>query len=107
MAEAGARIAVADLDQEAAAKIADDVDGAPVFIDVTDPESVAAAVAETEERLGSIDICVNCAGWERATPFLETDEDFTQKVLEINLAGPIRVTREVLGAMSDRVGGGL
>jgi 2-hydroxycyclohexanecarboxyl-CoA dehydrogenase len=102
LAARGAQVAVADLVADAAEGVAAEIGGLGVELDVTDPDSVAVAVAATERDLGPVDICVNCAGWERATPFLDTDEAFTAKVLEINLAGPIRVTRAVLGGMVER-----
>jgi 2-hydroxycyclohexanecarboxyl-CoA dehydrogenase len=73
-----------------------------VALDVTDPAAVAAAVEAIEKGLGPVDVCVNCAGWDEFRPFLEVDEPFAAKVLEINLAGPIRVTRAVLGGMVER-----
>ncbi len=102
LADAGHRVAAADLAAEAAREVAKSVDGLGVELDVTEPESVAAAVAEVERELGPIDICVNCAGWDLFIPFLDTDEAFTSQVLAINLAGPIRVTRAVLRGMLDR-----
>jgi 2-hydroxycyclohexanecarboxyl-CoA dehydrogenase len=99
LAAAGRTVAVADLSREAAEKVAADIDGIGVPLDVTDPDSVAAAVAETTERLGAPTIVINVAGWDELKPFLETDEDFTHKVLEINLNGPIRVLRATLPAM--------
>ncbi|MCX6462487.1 MAG: SDR family NAD(P)-dependent oxidoreductase [Pseudonocardiales bacterium] len=99
LAAAGRVVAVADLSREAAEKVAADIDGIGVPLDVTDPDSVAAAVAETTERLGAPTIVINVAGWDELKPFLETDEDFTHKVLEINLNGPIRVLRATLPAM--------
>jgi 2-hydroxycyclohexanecarboxyl-CoA dehydrogenase len=42
---------------------------------------------------------VSCAGWDELRPFLDTDEAFQAKIIEINLAGPVRVTRAVLPAM--------
>ncbi len=99
LAAARRAVAVADLSREAAEKVAADIDGIGVPLDVTDPDSVAAAVAETTERLGAPTIVVNVAGWDELKPFLETDEDFTHKVLEINLNGPIRVLRATLPAM--------
>ncbi|MBW0092531.1 SDR family oxidoreductase [Pseudonocardia sp. KRD-184] len=99
LAAAGRAVAVADLSREAAEKVAADIDGIGVPLDVTDPDSVAAAVAETTERLGAPTIVINVAGWDELKPFLETDEDFTHKVLEINLNGPIRVLRATLPAM--------
>ena len=44
-------LSIADLSREAAEKVAADIDGIGVPLDVTDPDSVAAAVAETTERL--------------------------------------------------------
>ena len=102
LAGAGHRVAAADLAAEAAQEVAKSVDGLGVELDVTEPESVAAAVAEVQRELGPIDICVNCAGWDLFIPFLDTDEVFTSRVLAINLAGPIRVTRAVLRGMLDR-----
>jgi 2-hydroxycyclohexanecarboxyl-CoA dehydrogenase len=44
-------------------------------------------------------VLVNNAGWDELVPFLETDEPFWDRVLEINLKGCLRVTRAVLPAM--------
>lgn len=99
LAADGRAVAVADLSREAAEKVAADIDGIGVPLDVTDPDSVASAIAETTEKLGAPEIVVNCAGWDELKPFLETDEDFTRKVIEINYVGPIRVLRATLPAM--------
>jgi 2-hydroxycyclohexanecarboxyl-CoA dehydrogenase len=45
---------------------------------------------------------VNCAGWGIPRKFTQTDEPFQQRVLDINLAGPMRMTREVLEPMQRR-----
>jgi len=105
LAEAGRRVAVADLSLADAQKVADVIEGFAVELDVTKPDSVASAVAQTEQDLGRIDILVNCAGWDEFKPFSDTDDAFTAKVLEINLAGPMRVTRAVLPGMIERVWG--
>jgi len=102
LAAAGHRVAVADLAEEAAREVAKEIDGIGLTLDVTQPEAVELAVTRTERELGPIDICVNCAGWDLFIPFLNTDEAFTAKVLAINLAGPIRVTRAVLRGMVQR-----
>ncbi|HEY9417313.1 MAG TPA: SDR family NAD(P)-dependent oxidoreductase [Pseudonocardia sp.] len=101
LAADGRAVAVADLSREASEKVAADIDGIGVPLDVTDPDSVAAAIAETTERLGAPSIVVNVAGWDELKPFLETDEAFTHKVIEINYNGPIRVLRATLPAMVD------
>ncbi|GAB2960447.1 SDR family oxidoreductase [Amycolatopsis acidiphila] len=99
LAESGVSVAVADLSRPAVEKVGADIGGIGVSLDVTDPDSVAAAVTETTERLGAPGIVVNVAGWDELKPFLETDEAFSSKVLEINLNGPIRVLRATLPAM--------
>lgn len=99
LTESGHRVAVADLSPAAAEKVAEDLGGLAVVCDVTDPASVGAAVSQTQNDLGRIDVLVNCAGWDQFLPFMETDEDFQRKVIEINYAGPVRVTRAVLPGM--------
>jgi len=99
LAADGRLVAVADLSRDAAEKVAADIGGIGVPLDVTDAGSVAAAVAETAERLGAPSIVVNVAGWDELKPFLDTDEEFTRKIIEINLTGPMRVLRASLPAM--------
>lgn len=104
LAAGGARVAVADLDEAAAARVAGALptDAIGLALDVTSPASVSGAVARIEAGLGTVDILVSCAGWDELRPFLETDEPFRARVLEVNLAGPIRVTHAVLGGMMER-----
>ncbi len=94
----GCRVAVADLLEEEAAATAREAAGIAVKLDVTDSTSVAAAV----EQVGPIDILVNNAGWDEAKPFLETDEDFWDRVIDINFKGGLRTTRAVLPGMVER-----
>jgi 2-hydroxycyclohexanecarboxyl-CoA dehydrogenase len=70
--------------------------------DVTDPAAVRSGIEAVEARLGPIDILVNNAGWDEAHPFLETDEPFWDRVIEINFKGGLRVTRAVLPGMVER-----
>jgi 2-hydroxycyclohexanecarboxyl-CoA dehydrogenase len=102
LTEAGHRVVVADVVEARAQQVAAEIDGFGVEVDVTDPGSVAAAVAGAVEALGPIEICVNCAGWDELRPFLDTDEGFQSKVIEVNFAGPVRVTRAVLPGMVER-----
>jgi 2-hydroxycyclohexanecarboxyl-CoA dehydrogenase len=99
LAQAGDRVAVADLHRDGAQAVADEIDGIAVRLDVTDAASVRAAVDEVRQRLGAPLVCVNAAGWDELRPFEATDEAFDEKVLQINLRGPIRVTRAVLPGM--------
>ena len=102
----GRAVAVADIDMEAAEAVAERLraggaEAIAVSLDVTDGASVAAAVSEATEQLGSIDILVNNAGWDELRPFVETDEPFWGKVIEINFLGALRLVKALLPAMSE------
>jgi len=99
----GARVAVTDIDEKTALDTAAALDGAAGFrLDITDAAEVSTRVDEIVAVLGPIDALVNNAGWDRAAPFLQTDEDFWDRVIDINLRGPIRMTKAVLPAMVER-----
>jgi 2-hydroxycyclohexanecarboxyl-CoA dehydrogenase len=66
---------------------------------VTDTVSVSAALDAVEDQLGRIHVLVNNAGWDEFRPFLETDEAFWDRVIEINLKGCLRLCRRVVPAM--------
>ncbi len=104
LAEEGASVAVADLDDATARSTAAEIGARAIAlrVDVTDSASVRAAVAEAEQRLGPIDILVNNAGWDKAEPFVQSTEATWDKVLAINLRGPIACTRAVLDGMIAR-----
>jgi 2-hydroxycyclohexanecarboxyl-CoA dehydrogenase len=104
LAKDGRTVAVGDLLEEEAAQAAEAIGphALAVPLDVTDPDSVAPAVERIERELGAIDVLVNNAGWDEARPFIETDEAFWDRVLEINFKGGLRLTRAVLPGMVER-----
>ena len=69
---------------------------------MTSADSVASAVSEAAERLGPIDILVNNAGWDELHPFLETEEPFWDRVIDVNFKGVLRLTKAVLPGMVER-----
>jgi 2-hydroxycyclohexanecarboxyl-CoA dehydrogenase len=107
LAARGTRVAIADLQNGAAAEAARRLRAAGheaigVALDVTDGGTVAAAAAAVQERLGAVDIVVNNAGWDELRPFVETDEPFWQRVVDVNYLGALRVTAQFLPAMIER-----
>ena len=109
LAAQGARVAIADIDLEAARAAAAAIGPAraePFPVDVADQASVDALRDAVLGRLGVPDIIVNNAGWDRAQPFLQTDRPFWEKVVAINLLGPIAVCRAFVPAMVERGAGG-
>jgi 2-hydroxycyclohexanecarboxyl-CoA dehydrogenase len=77
-----------------------DLNGEPK-VDITDYEAVKKAVAAA----GPVDILVNNAGWDMFKPFLKTDPAFWQKIISINLVGPMNLLHCVLPGMVERGGG--
>jgi NAD(P)-dependent dehydrogenase (short-subunit alcohol dehydrogenase family) len=111
IAEAGAAVAVNDLDAERARESAQqitDVGGGsaiPCPFDVTDLDAVERAVADIEAELGAIDILVNNAGIvENAGTafFRESTPDYWHRWIDLNLFGVLNCTRAVIDGMCDR-----
>ena len=107
LAADGRAVAVGDLDLDASRAVVEQISGAggeaiAVPLDVTDSASVEAAVATAVDGLGPVEILVNVAGWDRFMPFLDTDEAFWERVIDINYTGVLRTTRAVLPGMVDR-----
>ena len=99
----GARVAVTDVDEQSAKSTAAGLDGAGGFrLDITDATEVTSRIEEITAALGPIDALVNNAGWDRMAPFLQTDEDLWERLIDINLRGPIRMTKAVLPQMVER-----
>ena len=107
LAEEGAKVAVADLDEKNAVSVADEIGSGAVGVrvDVTDDASIRAAVAAANERLGAIDVLVNNAGWDKVEPFVKSAPEMWDKVIAINLRGPIACARAVLDGMIERGSG--
>ncbi|NLD70037.1 MAG: 2-hydroxycyclohexanecarboxyl-CoA dehydrogenase [Limnobacter sp.] len=109
-AQEGAKVAVCDLNLEAAEKVAEAIraDGgnAQAFrCDITDRASVDAAVADIETKLGPIDVLVNNAGWDVFKPFTKTEPSEWDKLIAINLVGALHMHHAVLPGMVSRKAG--
>ncbi|MBE7518038.1 MAG: glucose 1-dehydrogenase [Thermoflexaceae bacterium] len=110
LARDGARVAVADVNLAAArdtVSLARGVAGEAweVECDITDLEAVKRLAGEVRSRWGRIDVLVNNAGWDRMEPFLQSTSETWDRVIAINLRGPINCFAAVLPAMVEQGGG--
>lgn len=94
LAEGGASVAVLDL-------TTDGIDHFAVATNVSDDESVRAAIAAVVERFGRIDIVVNNAGIGAQGDLAANDDDEWHRVWDINVVGMARVTRAALPYLRD------
>jgi 2-hydroxycyclohexanecarboxyl-CoA dehydrogenase len=110
LAEAGARTFVADIDErggrETCAAIRESGGAAEfVRVDLTDDASIGA-LADTVLGLGGAPrVVVNAAGWDRAEPFLDNPIEFIERIVRLNLLGPVKLARSLLPAMIEAGGG--
>lgn len=104
----GLRVAVLDLNAEAAAAEAAQHAGAiSAVCNVADPDSVAAAVATVETAFGRIDILVNSAGIVDLAPAEEIGLSAWTRTLDINLTGSFLVAQAVGRHMIAQGGGAI
>ena len=108
LADFGARVAIADLDIEAAKRAAagcarPKIEGSlAVAIDVANPANVTLVVTALEQQLGKIDILVNSAGINVRKPAIEYTSDEWRRIIDINLSGVFYVTQAVAKGMLQR-----
>ena len=99
-ADQGAQVTLLDRDAERGPNVAKDIGGHFIQTDVTDEESVKAAVAFALEKMGKISATVNCAGIAYGIKTIGRDGphplDAFQRTIDINLVGSFNVAR--LGA---------
>ncbi len=100
LATDGHRVIIADIDSTGAADTLAAVggDATVALLDITDSAAVAGSIADH----GPIDILVNCAGWDVLMPFTDTDEEFWDRVIDINFKAMLRTVHHCLGPMKDR-----
>lgn len=104
LAEEGAKVAVVDILEPEAAQTAEDIRarrGQAIAwkADVTEIDQVRDCVQEIKETLGPVDILVNNAGWDQIEPFTESQPATWEKVIAINLKGPIHFCHAVIPQM--------
>jgi Short-chain alcohol dehydrogenase of unknown specificity len=106
LAAEGATVVVTDLDEASATETAAALPGAvPLRVDVTDRDAVAAMAERVARDHGRIDVLVNNAGWDKASPFLESDPADWDRAIRINLYGVLHACKAVVPIMAE-VGSG-
>jgi NAD(P)-dependent dehydrogenase (short-subunit alcohol dehydrogenase family) len=103
LAEAGAKVAIFDVNQKAAAEVAIDIKGIAVDCDVTDSAATEKAFAKAAADHGTARILINCAGVGPAKRIVGRDgpmplDDFA-RVISINLVGTFNAMRLAATAM--------
>lgn len=103
----GSAVAIFDLNREAADRLAAELRSAggrasSHGVDISDHAAVVAQVARAESELGPIDILVNNAGWDFAARFIDTTPELWQKLIAINLVGPLNLHHAVTKGMVAR-----
>ena len=105
-AEAGAHVVVADIDEGAAERIAREVGGLAVQVDVSDETSTKAMAKAAHERYGRIDILVNNAGLFTAIlpmkPWTEISVEEWDRVMAVNVRGYLLCARAVFPHMKEK-----
>jgi meso-butanediol dehydrogenase/(S,S)-butanediol dehydrogenase/diacetyl reductase len=111
LASEGAAVMVGDINEDGAMAVADEIiaDGgraAAFCVDVRDRSQVAALVAATAERFGSLDVMFNNAGLNRPQHFLDVTEDVYQQIMDVNALGVLIGTQEAARQMIRQGRGG-
>jgi NAD(P)-dependent dehydrogenase (short-subunit alcohol dehydrogenase family) len=100
LARYGAQVVVNDVDQSAAARVADDIVAAggaalPVAASVTDEAQIAALVASVMAQWGRVDILINNAGILRDKTFAKMSLADFRHVIDVHLMGSVICTKAV------------
>jgi len=100
----GARVAVADIDIERARSAAGEIGDAAIAVelDVTKQDSIEAAVGQTIDRLGQIDILINNAAVFSAAPIVEITREDYAAVFDVNVTGPLFTLQAVARHMIEQ-----
>jgi 3-oxoacyl-[acyl-carrier protein] reductase len=106
----GARVALWDMDLEPIRKLAAELDAggakaAAFKANVTVEAEVQAAVRQTVERFGRVDVLVNNAGISRHKPIEEMSVELFEQVISVNLTGPFICCKAVAPVMKKQNGG--
>ena len=100
-AEHGARIAIVDLDQGAAAKAAASIGDNHIGLacDVADRQACQRAIDTVVSEFGKIDVLLNNAGVTQPVKTMEIDSDSWNRIMDVNLRGVLHLSQAVIPHM--------
>ena len=110
LAAEGATVVVTDVNEATAKETAEAIGGKSagtavgIQADVTSRESVDAMVEQVRQEFGRIDVLVNNAGWDKASPFVDSDPADWDRAISINLYGVLNTSKAVLPIMAEQGG---
>ena len=109
LAEAGAYVFLGDIAEQGGAEAAEAIRNRGLKaeflqLDITDADSISR-FKEAALRRHQVDIVANVAGWDRIEMFIENTPEYWRKIVELNLLGPVTVTRTFLDGMIGRTQG--
>ncbi|MEZ0073459.1 3-hydroxybutyrate dehydrogenase [Planotetraspora sp. GP83] len=105
LAAEGAHVVVADVDADAVEKVAAEIGGTPVTVDLSDPEFLVAwrgQLPPSPDTRISADIVVNNAGFQHVAPIEEFPPEVFAKILRVMVEAPFLLARAVLPGMYAR-----
>lgn len=107
LAAEGATVVIADVNVEGAGSVAGAISeqggrALALHVDVTDVPGVKAMTERAITAFGKVDILVSNAGWDRAAPFADTNEELWDRVIAINYRGHLATCHAVLPSMRER-----
>jgi 2-hydroxycyclohexanecarboxyl-CoA dehydrogenase len=104
LAQEGCRVGILDIDEAGAAAAVAQCGGEAWMrrTDITDRAQVEAAVAAFESEIGPVDFLANIAGWDLVRNFLDTDTALWDRIIGINLYGPLHLHHALLPGMVER-----
>jgi 2-hydroxycyclohexanecarboxyl-CoA dehydrogenase len=103
LAMEGATVVATDLDEANAQDTATALPGAvAIRADVTDRHSVHVMVSRVVRQFGRIDVLINNAGWDKASPFIDSDPADWDRAIAVNLYGVLHTCQAVLPIMAEQ-----
>lgn len=109
LSEEGARVALADVDEEAAGKVAATLDGETLVIkaDVTSSQEMESLVKQVVETWGGLDVMINNAGVGKAASAVDTTEEDYDLMMDVCVRGTFHGMKHAIPALRDSGGGSI